>query len=53
MIHLGALNDVYMMYLYASCIVKEPAFYLGQDGRVLKGERILADFLHFRQRCHF
>lgn len=47
MTHLGALNDVYMMYLYACCIIKGPAFYLGQDGRDLEGEIILVDILHF------
>lgn len=47
MTHLGALNDVYMMYLYACCIIKEPAFYLGQDGRDLERESILVDILHF------
>lgn len=47
MTHLGALNDVYMMYLYACCIIKEPAFYLGQDGLDLEGEIVLVDILHF------
>lgn len=47
MTHIGALNVMYMMYSYACCIVSEPAFYLGQDGRGLEGEELLVDILHF------